>query len=73
MSNALACNYSFHGAHKKKAFQKLKLYDVISSKSNHIKISITNLRCRLMGTGKRNQKGGMIGLNQLELCKFIIF
>ncbi|XP_071560399.1 uncharacterized protein [Temnothorax nylanderi] len=31
MSNALASNYSFHGAHKKKAFQKLKLYEVISS------------------------------------------
>ncbi|XP_071653205.1 uncharacterized protein [Temnothorax longispinosus] len=31
MSNALASNYSFHGAHKKKAFEKLKLYDVISS------------------------------------------
>lgn len=42
MSNALASNYSFHGAHKKKAFEKLKLYDVISSKSNRIKISITN-------------------------------
>ncbi|XP_029169191.1 uncharacterized protein LOC114939864 [Nylanderia fulva] len=31
MSNALASNYSFHGAHKKKAFDKLKLLDVISS------------------------------------------
>ncbi|GAB1867800.1 hypothetical protein CAJAP_08879 [Camponotus japonicus] len=31
MSNVLASNYSFHGAHKKKAFEKLKLYDVISN------------------------------------------
>lgn len=34
MGNALAANYSFHGAHKKKAFEKLKLCDVISSKFN---------------------------------------
>ncbi|XP_036140466.1 uncharacterized protein LOC118644856 [Monomorium pharaonis] len=31
MSNALVSNYSFYGAHKKQAFEKLKLYDVISS------------------------------------------
>lgn len=40
MNNALAVNYSFYGAHKKKAFDKLKLYEVISSESNHFKIIV---------------------------------
>ncbi|XP_043279872.1 uncharacterized protein [Venturia canescens] len=30
MSNSVAANFSFHGAHKKKAFAKLKLYNVLS-------------------------------------------